>query len=218
MPFEDKPLKEFELCPDGLHRMRLVWLVDLGTHVDVWEGVSKDQKKILLGFELIDTAMKDGRPFLVSKEYNVSPSQFGGYYASKTSNLFSLAKTMMKADDKEASRIGTIGKNMGALGQILLSHNETTNKEGLKRTYVKIDAIQPLAKSKEKDAPEARNPIVNYQIGDEFPETLPEWIAKKIAASQEMTVTKTNDVSDATPEAVASPKPTVTLTDAEIPF
>jgi hypothetical protein len=72
-----------------------------------------------------------------------------------------------------------------------------------------------LAKSKEKDAPEARNPIINYQIGDTFPETLPEWIAKKVSASQEMTVTKVDEVAT---EAVASPEATVTLSDADIPF
>jgi hypothetical protein len=159
--------------------------------------------------------MKDGRPFLVSQEYNISPSKFGGYYAAKTSNLFALAKAWLRADDQAASRIGTFGKNMGTLGQILLSHKEVTNKEGKQRTYIQIDAIQPLAKAKEKDAPEAKNAIINYKIGDTFPETLPEWIAKKVSASQEMTVTKVDEVAS---EAVASPESTVTLTDADIPF
>lgn len=213
MPFEDKPQKEFELCPDGLHRMRLVWLVDLGTHEDNYKGEITDKKKILLGFELIDTAMKDGRPFLVSQEYNISPSKYGGYYAAKTSNLFALAKSWLKVDESKAGKIGTFGTALGSLGQVLLSHHEYTNAEGKQRTKVKIDAIQPLAKAKEKDAPEAKNAIVNYQIGDEFPHDLPEWIKNRIAKSKEMTVNSSSE-----PVVSSDSQATPTIDESEIPF
>jgi hypothetical protein len=212
MAFEaTKPQKPFEPAPEGLHPVRLAWLIELGTFDDTYEGVTKEVHRLLLGFELVGTEMSDGRPFLLSKEYNVTKSKFGGHYLSKTSNMFKLAKDWLKADEKTASRIGTFAAALGAPGQMLVSHEEYT-KDGQKRTKVKIDAIKPFS----KPCADLVNPIINYSIGDVFPETLPDWIKKKVASSKEMTVTTTEAQQEVTQPEVQSQG--VAIDDNDVPF
>lgn len=57
----------------GMHLARCVRLIDLGTHHD--EKWGKDKRLILVGFELPNTPMSDGRPYMVSKRYTLSHSE-----------------------------------------------------------------------------------------------------------------------------------------------
>jgi len=71
-----------EQAPAGTHMARLVGLVDLGHQPGyVYEGKQVESKfKILFLYELVDTAMEDGRPFWVEESVNVSdyePKQKG---------------------------------------------------------------------------------------------------------------------------------------------
>jgi hypothetical protein len=47
-------------------------MLDLGTQKVTWNGETKQQHKIMLGFELINELMEDGRPFTVNNRYTLS--------------------------------------------------------------------------------------------------------------------------------------------------
>ena len=62
--------KEFELCPIDTHIARCFKVIDLGTqHSDLYD---KDTPKVMIGWELPNTKMSDGRPFSINKWYTVS--------------------------------------------------------------------------------------------------------------------------------------------------
>ena len=71
-----------EQAPFDTHLARIVGITNLGHQpaFDWGGGVSEDKWKIELTFELVDTAMKDGRPFHVSKEYNNTDNEKGTLY------------------------------------------------------------------------------------------------------------------------------------------
>ena len=47
-------------------------ILDLGTQKSTYNGEVKQQHKLLIGFELINEPMEDGRPFVVSSRYTLS--------------------------------------------------------------------------------------------------------------------------------------------------
>lgn len=70
LPKESK--LEFELPPAGTHVATCYRVVDLGTQITDWMGQTKTQHKILIGWEMPDETMTDGRPFSMQKRYTLS--------------------------------------------------------------------------------------------------------------------------------------------------
>jgi len=64
----------FQLCPAGSYLARCCQLVDLGTQTTTFEGETKQQRKVLLAWELLDneTRRDDGAPFVLAKRYTQS--------------------------------------------------------------------------------------------------------------------------------------------------
>ena len=97
-----KEKKDFEITPAGMHPGICYSIVDLGTHPDTWKGVTTNKRKVRITWELeTDPMMKDGRPFVISKDYTLSPGKFDKPYIANTSGLFSMLKTWMGWSDKE---------------------------------------------------------------------------------------------------------------------
>lgn len=210
MPFEEAVTKKFEVPPEGLHNFRLAWLIDIGTHEDKFKDEVKHAKKLLLGFELVDTFMEDGKPFLVSKEFNLTESKFVDavtgekkYYASQQSNLHKLMKDWLKEDEAACSRLGTLAKALReeTPGQLMISHEER-EKEGKKKTYTKLELFKPLKAG--SSAGKRVTPTINFSIGDEITPIIPAWVQKRILASEELTKAPT----DSSPETI----------DEDVPF
>lgn len=65
---------DFELVPEGQYIGRCFKVIDLGTQWVEWKGDKKEQKKVLIMWELLDdnAKMKDGRPFAITKKYTAS--------------------------------------------------------------------------------------------------------------------------------------------------
>lgn len=64
---------DFELAPEGTHIARCYQIIDLGTQ---WSDFyKKASHKIRVYWELPTEAMKDGRPFAISKRYTLSWSE-----------------------------------------------------------------------------------------------------------------------------------------------
>ncbi len=62
----------FETTPAGAFVARCYRLIDLGTQVVTWQGESKEQHKISIGWELPTELMLDGRPFSAHETYTWS--------------------------------------------------------------------------------------------------------------------------------------------------
>lgn len=75
----------FELTPAGQYPARIYSIVDIGRHPDTF-NVGKFKNQIIITWELIGSKMEDGRPFVISKFYNLS--------LSSKSNLYKDLKSM----------------------------------------------------------------------------------------------------------------------------
>jgi hypothetical protein len=66
---------DFETVPEDTYVATCNRLIDLGTQEVEYEGKVKHQPKILVGWELTDALMSDGRPFTMQKRYTLSSSE-----------------------------------------------------------------------------------------------------------------------------------------------
>lgn len=66
---------DFELSPAGTHLAICYRVIDLGTQKVDWQGKTKEQRKVMLSWELPDEKMSDGRPFAISQRYTFSSSE-----------------------------------------------------------------------------------------------------------------------------------------------
>lgn len=63
---------DFELTPAGTHNARILSVVDIGEQAGTYEGKAYVRHQIIITWELVDTKMTDGRPFVVSNFYTLS--------------------------------------------------------------------------------------------------------------------------------------------------
>lgn len=63
----------FELTPAGTFPARCYRFIDLGSHPQEYMGETKGNRRlVMIGFELCDELMSDGRPFTIHKRYTFS--------------------------------------------------------------------------------------------------------------------------------------------------
>ena len=166
--------KDFEKAPAGTHAARCYQIIDLGTQQVEWKGAIKYQHKVLIGFELCDELMGDGRPFSVSGRYTLSLSEKG--------NLRPLLEAWRGAPftDQEAEGFD-ISKLLGQPCILTIIHNTVKEK-----TYVNIASISKPMKGMEIKP--AVNPLMEFSIESDLNKLgqLPDWIQKIIRQSVEM--------------------------------
>jgi hypothetical protein len=175
-----EPRKKFELVHEGTYDARLIWLLDLGTHEDTYDGVASQKHKMYVGFELIGTKMEDGRPFMVGKSYTITNGNYGPYIA-KTSNLSKMLRNWQKADEKTASKMTYLGGL--ALSQAAASI--TIVHEPNKKDPTRINIVLETIKAPKKTPPAAENAVLMYEVGQPFPERMPEWARKEVESCYE---------------------------------
>lgn len=172
-----------ELPPEGKHTAVLYLIADLGHHRDTFGGEEKIKHKIYLSWELVDTKTEDGRPFVIGRDYTVSPSKFqkGGYYFAKTSNIYKTIKSWANKD-KIRTDPGILVDLLKASFPCSITIEHQESRRDATKTFAVIESVKPY---KGKDKPERTNEavdcITNY---DDF-DKLPDWIKKKINANLE---------------------------------
>jgi len=65
----------FQDAPVGVHLARCVGIIDIGTQKSEYQGKTNIRRQCVLRWELPETLMEDGRPFVVSKFYTTSLSE-----------------------------------------------------------------------------------------------------------------------------------------------
>ena len=166
--------KDFEKLSSGTFIARIYQVIDLGIQEIEFQGEKKIQQQVLIGYEFTGELMKDGRPFVLSKKYNLS--------FDKKANLRkdieaitgqSLATDKAQSDfemDSLINRICTVG----------VVH-KTSAKGGV---YVNVGTVSGAPKGVTLPALHNKPIVYTLQEHDEavFNE-IPEWIRKLINTS-----------------------------------
>jgi len=137
---------EFSITPEGTYIARCIKLIDVGTQTTSGQFGVKDQKKIMITWELLDgERMEDGRPYAVSQWYTASlheKSQLRQHLEAWRGRKFSSAE--LEGFD--------LNKVLGQYCMIQIVHS-TDGK------YANVNAIMST-----KEKPEGVNELVSFDI------------------------------------------------------
>jgi len=170
-----------QVTPAGSHVARCYGMIEVGTEETEYKGEKKVGHKVIVDFELpLETAVfregEDERPFVISKEYNLS------FHEKATLRKDLEAWRGAKFTEAEAESFD-ITRLVGKACMLNVTHNKSA--DGTK-TYANISSISPIPKGLQ--CPEQVNPtrILSYSDWDqELFMTLPEWLAAKITKTPE---------------------------------
>jgi len=166
---------DFQVAPAGNHIAICYQMIDLGQQYN--EKYDTWQHKILLGWELSNELMEDGRPFVVSARYTASFNE----------------KAILRRDLEswrgrpftDAELAGFDLKNiLGKPCMVNVVHNKAANG----KTYANVRSLATLPKG--MATPEQINSTMLFEFGDQgFDETafaaLPEWMRNTIMQSKD---------------------------------
>lgn len=125
--------KDFQPAPMGMHQAVCVDVVDLGVLDVTWQGVTKQQHKINLAWQIAETR-DDGKPFLVFKRYTLSL----GDKATLRKDLESWHGKKFTRDEEMGFDVETV---IGVNCLLNITHNEVKDK-----TYANVATVSPLMK------------------------------------------------------------------------
>ena len=169
--------QEFDPCPVGLHVAVCYGLVDVGTHVEEFQGQKNDRRIVHVLFELPNQTIEiDGNtmPMGLNKKFTLS--------LHKKANLRATLESWRGKNFTEMELVeGFELKNIiGANCQVNVIHNESNGK-----TYANISSIVPLSQGMNKM--DQFNPTCYYSMDDQMdiPENTPQWLQEKIYKSLE---------------------------------
>jgi hypothetical protein len=182
---------DFTPPPAGTHLAVCYRFIDLGTQEGSYQGKVTHQRKVLIGWELPDELMEDGKPFIVQQRYTWSMSE-------KANLRKHLESWRGKAfEERDFGPGGFNIKNVLGKPCVLTIVHET--KDG--KTYANISSVgKPM---KGMAAPEPINPVVYFSLED-YSETvyasLSDGLKTTIAKSPEFHRLATGGSDDDLPE------------------
>lgn len=172
----------------GLHKARLVWLIDEGTQESSFANEKKLIHKIKLCFELPEALHtfdedKGPQPFMVSKEFTVS--------VGKKSNMRPflegwLGRELTAAEEKDGFDFSSLfAAPVKGCGMMNVIHKTDRKDAAIK--YANIGSMSPMPQG--SSMKKAINPIIDYAIGapnqwEEFEKIYPA-LQEKIKKSPE---------------------------------
>lgn len=191
---------DFELTPEGTHIARCYLVVDLGNQVTTYQNVESVKPQVLIGWELTNELMKDGRPFVASRNYNA-------FFSEKANLRKDLESWRGKKFTEEELAGFDVSKLLNVPCQITITHSTG------EKTYANVSAVTGLPKGVE--APALINEAVVYDGDnpdlDAFGK-LHGWIQKKVSAA-----VIDDDTYDSQADASQSENPAEFIDD-DIPF
>jgi hypothetical protein len=176
---------EFETVPEGTYIGRCYKIVDLGTQTSEWAGEKKQQKKVMVSWELLDpeVKMQDGRPFAVHQRYTASL----GEKANLRKDLEAWRGKKFTDVELEGFELKNV---LGAYCMIQVVHTEKNGS-----TYANVNAIMS---TKEKPNPVNEDVIFDIDSPDlavfdslsermkELIQATPEWQSRTSAGPEEV--------------------------------
>ena len=163
--------RELQKAPTGNHVSRCYQVVDLGQQKTTFQGTEKIQRQLLLGFELCDELMEDGRPFAVSNTYSFS--------LGPKANLRRVLEGWRGRPFSEQELSGfDVSVLAGKPCMVQIAHRQANNG----KTYVNIQSIGTLPKGLQ--APEPQNQVVVYSPyahDAQAYDKLPDWVKRRLS-------------------------------------
>lgn len=161
---------DFVITPEGTYIARCIKLIDTGTQTTTGQFGTKEQKKLMISWELLDgERMEDGKPFAVSQWYTASlheKSQLRQHLEAWRGRKFSLEE--LEGFD--------LTKVLGQYCMIQIVHSNDGK-------YANVNAIMST-----KEKPAGVNPLVSFDIDNpdmDIFNSLSENMQKKIGAAPE---------------------------------
>jgi hypothetical protein len=173
------PSGDFAPAPEGSQASVLIGVYELGHQWKTGQYGTGWQPKVWLSFELSDSEMSDGRPFVIGREFTLSLNEKSSLYGFLSRWLGAAAL----ADGIDLAGL------LGRPGTAAISHRKGEGKwEG--RVFADLDSVTPFPatfRGKPVDPPTPSNDLVAYEIEMGLPpESIPEFLRKKILASREI--------------------------------
>lgn len=176
--FPESSSSNFKQPPTGVHRAVCYRLIDIGTQTNEYQGQTKHQRQVIIGWELADELMEDDQPFTISKFYTWSMHE----KATLRKDLESWRGVPFTATD--LGRDGTFKPEnlLGAPCLLNVIHDQKSNGD----VRAKIASISRLPKTMDRPAP--RNEKLMFDLDDFNPvvfDSLSDKIREMIAKSPE---------------------------------
>jgi hypothetical protein len=196
---------EFENPPEDTYIAVCYRVIDLGTQQVEWNGESKRQHKIIIGWEL-NAPMADGRPFTINKRYTLSLHE-------KATLCQHLEAWRGRAFTEAEAKGFDIGNVIGIPCMMQIVHNDVKGK-----TYANINAIMKY----KGDVPALVNEKMYFSLDEFEPDKyarLSKNIRETIAESPEYIeiMKKTSGKKEPLPQDLDAPPVNHPIND-EIPF
>ena len=170
----------FPLIEAGTHHAVCYTVADIGTQYS--EKFDSYARKVVITWELPNVRIdieRDGKtynlPRAISKTYTLSTHE----KSNLTKDLTSWRGKPFTDEERAGFDLRKVARK-NCLIQII--HTQRGDK-----TYANVATVAKLMAGMEEKEPE--NPVVIYDMGVDgtnFPESMPEWIRKRVMASQEM--------------------------------
>jgi hypothetical protein len=159
---------DFTPVPQGTHLAVCYLLVDCGLQINPFKPTKK-QAKIVIGWELPEELMEDGRPQVISSIYSVS--------LHKKSTLRRDLESWRGKEFTEEELEGFDLRNVVAKGCLItVTHNVTDE-----RTYANVKGVTALPRG--MSAPLPVNPVMIYDMekaNEDVLVALPQWIQEMV--------------------------------------
>jgi len=168
MPLLLPEKNDFELTPAGTHVAVCYRVIDLGTQLIEFKGETKKQHKIMIGWELPDELMADGRPFSVHKRYTLSSST----KAALRKDLEAWRGVPFTDEDFGKFDIGAIIGKGCFIGIVHSSSNDNT--------FANISSIMKLPKG--QSTPTPQNQTVYFSL-NAFDKTVFDSLSENLKAT-----------------------------------
>jgi hypothetical protein len=144
----------FTPCPAGTYQARCIRLIDMGTQTTDYQGETKTARKVLMGFEILDTEVRrdDGQPHVVSKRFTASLHE----KAALRKTLVSWkGKDFTPAELKAFDLATVLGKTC------LIALVDSTKGD---KTYTNIAAIMQAPKGTTPPEGTCNEPLVHWDM------------------------------------------------------
>ena len=151
----------FKPVPSGMHLARCYRIVDMGTQITTWKGVSKEQPKVMLQFE-VHSEDADGNAVVTDKGEPMSISKnFTASLEEKAILRQELENWRSRAFTKEELKGFHLKNVLGAWA--MLSVVKEQGNDG--NEYTNISSINPVSSQiKKAGLPEGHNELKIFDL------------------------------------------------------
>lgn len=157
--------KTFAQAPEGTHPAACVGLVDLGTHEDVYKGKAKENRKVLILFELLtEEVNEDGSPFILAREFTAAFSE-----GANVRKFVESWRGKKFGENEDFDFLNLLEKNC-----LLTVEHSKPNAEG--KFYASVNGVAPPMKGMVFEKAKTTPLLWAFDMGTPYPN--PEWVPR----------------------------------------